>query len=71
VIKDRDDLIVELLDGDEDSNDKSDNDSDDGGNNDGNDEGNGDGNDGDDDNIEEVPKQEPEREHILEAEEDP
>jgi hypothetical protein len=56
VIKDRDDLITELLDEDEDPNDNSDNDSDDEGNDDGNDEGNGDGNDDSDDNIEEVPE---------------
>jgi hypothetical protein len=47
VIKDHDDLIIELLDEDDNSN----NDSDDEGNNDGN----GDGNDDSDDNIEEVP----------------
>jgi hypothetical protein len=67
VIKDRDDLIAELLDEYEDSDDNSDNDSDDEGDNDGNDEGIGDDNNGGDDNIEEVPKQEP----ILEVEEDP
>jgi hypothetical protein len=47
VIKDHDDLIIELLDEDDNSN----SDSDDEGNNDGN----GDGNDDSDDNIEEVP----------------
>jgi hypothetical protein len=67
LIKDHDDLIVELLDEVEDSDDNSDNDSDDEGNN----EGNGDGNDGGDDNIEEVPEQEPEQEPILEVAEDP
>jgi hypothetical protein len=67
VIKDRDDLIAELLDEDEGSDDNSDHDSDDEGNRDGNNEGNGDGNDGGDDNIEEVSEHEP----ILEVEEDP
>jgi hypothetical protein len=71
VIKERDDLIAELLDEDEDSDDNSDNDSDDEGNNDGNNEGNGDGDDGSDGNIEEVPEQEPEHKPILEVEEDP
>jgi hypothetical protein len=61
VIKDRDDLIAEMLD--EDSDDNFDHDSDD--------EGNGDGNDGGDDNIEEAPEQEPEQEPMLEVEEDP
>jgi hypothetical protein len=56
VIKDRDDLIAEMLDEDEDSDDNSDHDSDD----EVNDEGNGDGNDGGDDNTEEAPEQEPE-----------
>jgi hypothetical protein len=70
VIKDRDDMIAELLDEDEDLDNNSDNDSYDEGNNDGNDEVNGVGNIGDDDNIEEVPEQEPEQEPILEVEED-
>jgi hypothetical protein len=71
VIKDRDDLIVELLDKAKDSNDNSDNDSGNEGNKDGNDEGNGDGNEGGDDHIEQVPEQEPEQEPVLEVEEDP
>jgi hypothetical protein len=54
VIKNCDDLIIELLAEAEGSDDNSDNDSDDEGNTNGNDEGNGDGNDGGDDNIEEV-----------------
>jgi hypothetical protein len=70
VIKDCDDLITELLDEAEESNDNSDNDVDDEGNNDGNDEINSDGNDGSDDNTDEVPEQEPE-EPGLEVEEDP
>jgi hypothetical protein len=55
VIKDHDDLITELLEEDEDSDDNSDNDFDDEENDDRNDEGNGDGNDGDYANMEEVP----------------
>jgi hypothetical protein len=52
VIKDRDNLIIELLDKDEDSNDNSNNNSDD----EGNDEGSGDGIDGSECNMDEVPE---------------
>jgi hypothetical protein len=67
VIKDRDDLIAELLDEDEDSDDNFDNGPDD----EGNDEGNGNGNNGSDASMEEVSELEPDQEPILEVEQDP